>query len=202
MKNLVIILDPAHGKDVKGKCSPDGTHREYLWSRERVSFIKKMLLERGCKGFVTTTSEYEPGLSERRNFANTISKGSKKLLISLHNNASGSCSEWKTARGFCAYTTKGVTGSDKCVDIILGQLALDFPNLRLRKFSESKFGGDFEENFSVLMGNDYMAVLVEWLFQDNKEDLALLKNYETNTKFEESLVEAICKIENSFYGGK
>ena len=33
-KSLCIILDPAHGNDVKGKCSPDGTHKEYLWSRE------------------------------------------------------------------------------------------------------------------------------------------------------------------------
>ena len=27
---------------------------------------------------------------------------------------------------------------------------------------------DKEANFTVLMGADYMAVLIEWLFQDNK----------------------------------
>ena len=35
-KNITIILDPAHGEDVPGKRSPDGVHREYRWSRDRV----------------------------------------------------------------------------------------------------------------------------------------------------------------------
>lgn len=197
MRNLVIILDPAHGKNVVGKCSPDSTHKEYLWSRQRVSNLKEKLLAEGFRVFVTTESIDEPGLSKRRNFANNVAKGSKKLLLSLHNNASGNCSEWKNARGFCAYTTKGETKSDKCAKAILEQLAKDFPTLRLRKYSESKFGWDFEENFSVLIGKDYMAVLVEWLFQDNKEDLVLLKDFDTNKKFEDSIVKALCYIDES-----
>lgn len=33
---------------------------------------------------------------------------------------------------------------------------------------------DKESKFTVLMGSGYSAVLLEWLFQDNREDVALL----------------------------
>ena len=66
MKNLIIILDPAHGADVSGKCSPDGRHREYRWSRDRVKALKAMLIAEGYQVYVTTESENEPGLSKMR----------------------------------------------------------------------------------------------------------------------------------------
>ena len=40
---------------------------------------------------------------------------------------------------------------------------------------------DFEENFTVLMG-DYSAMLIECMFQDNKEDVKLLSDPEFNEK--------------------
>ena len=58
---------------------------------------------------------------------------------------------------------------------------------------------DFEENFTVLMGADYMGVLIEWLFQDNLMDVEILKDPETNKRFEDSLVKAIEKI-NDYFG--
>ena len=57
---------------------------------------------------------------------------------------------------------------------------------------------DKEANFTVLMGADYMAVLIEWLFQDNKKDVELLKDVTVNKRFEKSLVEAIERINNHF----
>lgn len=44
MRKLIVILDPAHGSDVKGKRSPDGTHLEYLWSREICKKLKDRLI--------------------------------------------------------------------------------------------------------------------------------------------------------------
>lgn len=57
---------------------------------------------------------------------------------------------------------------------------------------------DKEENFTVLMGANYMAVLIEWLFQDNKKDVEALKDVDTNKRFEDSLVDAIEKINSHF----
>lgn len=88
MKNLIIILDPAHGEEVPGKRSPDGTHREYRWSRERIKVIKESLERLGYEVVLTNTTDREIGLDKRRNFATNYKKGQKKLLLSLHNDAS------------------------------------------------------------------------------------------------------------------
>ena len=43
-----------------------------------------------------------------------------------------------------------------------------------------------------------MAVLVEWLFQDNKYDVAELSKPEVNARFERSIIEDIEKINDHF----
>lgn len=199
-KNVVVILDPAHGADVKGKCSPDGRHREYRWSRDRVRSLVSILTNLGYEVYATTESENEPGLSKRKNFATQIREGETKLLLSLHNNAAGNGSEWKSARGVEVYTTPGVTKADICADYILSQLKKDFPELTMRYNKDVYLERDKEERFTVLMGADYMGVLVEWLFQDNKNDVELLMDSETNKKFEGSIVDAIENINDYFKG--
>ena len=196
-KNIIIILDPAHGADVKGKRSPDGRHREFAWSRARVKSLRAILTDLGYEVYVTTESENEPGLSKRKNFATQIRKGEKKLLLSLHNNAAGS-SGWMTTRGVEVYTTPGITKADICADYILGQLKKDFPEIKMRYNRDVKLERDKEAKFTVLMGADYMGVLIEWLFQDNKDDVELLMDSETNRKFEGSIVDAIENINDYF----
>lgn len=199
MKNIVIILDPAHGANTPGKCSPDGKHREYLWSRNRIGSLRKKLTARGYEVYLTTESENEPGLSKRRNYVTKLKKGSKKLLLSLHNDAAGSGKQWCNTRGASVWTTPGITKSDICAKIIIEQLAKDFPELKIRYYDASQeYGKDFEARFTVLMGSDYMACLIEWLFQDNKEDVALLMDSTINERYEESLIKAIERINEYF----
>lgn len=199
MKNIVLVLDPAHGINVTGKQSPDGKHREYRWSRDRVNSLRKKLTALGYEVYTTTDSENEPGLSKRRNRANTIRKGERKLLLSLHNDAAGADGKWHKARGASVWTTPGVTKSDICAEIILNQLRKDFPEVPIRYYdAHQKYGKDFEAKFTVLMGSDYMACLIEWLFQDNKEDVKLLSDEMTNQKYEESLIKAIEEINEYF----
>lgn len=198
-KNIIIVLDPAHGADVPGKCSPDKKHREYKWSRERISHLIPILTNLGYEVYKTTSSENEPGLSKRKNFATQVRHGEKKLLLSLHNNAAGADGNWHTATGVEIYTTPGVTKSDICADIILQRFKNDFPELKMRYNKDSYLERDKEAKFTVLMGADYMGCLVEWLFQDNKNDVELLCDPTFNGKFESSIVEAIEEI-NDYFG--
>ena len=200
MKKLVIILDPAHGADVKGKCSPDFRHREYKWSRDRVRNLRTMLTDAGFEVHVTTESENEPGLTRRKNFATQICKGKPKLLLSLHNNAAGSDGKWHSANGAAVYTTKGLTKSDVCADIIIKGFERDFKDIKVRKYIDMDMERDFEENFTVISGNDYMGVLVEWLFQDNLEDVEKLLSAECNRRFEVSIVRSVEEINKKFFG--
>lgn len=198
MRNIVVILDPAHGVDVRGKCSPDGLHKEYLWSRQRIENIKALLISKGYEVFQTTISNKEPGLSSRRNYANQVRKGSRKLLLSLHNDAAGNDGRWHSAQGVSVFTTKGVTKSDRCAKIILDRFSKDFPDVKIRRYMRTELNEDFEENFTVLTGSDYMACLIEWLFQDNEEDCKKLRSADFNRRFEISLVNAIDDIDKYF----
>jgi len=189
MKQLVIILDAAHGKDVPGKCSPDGTHREYFWSRNICRQLKNLLESNGYTVHLTAPEDNEPGLSERVKRANTFPEANK-FLLSLHNNAAGSGNEWMSARGVEAWTTIGQTKSDIAVTKILEVLSTSFPELKFR-YDKTDGDTDKENNWTVLTGKTYKAVLLEWCFQDNKEDLAIIKDKNYNDKLCDALLEAI-----------
>lgn len=201
MKKLVIILDCAHGADVKGKCSPDGTHREYKWSRLICGKLRDKLESLGYRVEYTNKTENEIGLSQRKNIANNIKINSDqvKFLISLHNNAAGNGSNWTNATGFEIFTSKGQTLSDKFAQVIMSNLQKDFPESNDFKHRVDLTDGDLdkEENFTVLMGN-YYGILLEWLFQDNKEDVKLLNDEIINNKLIDSLVKSINYINDNF----
>ena len=110
----------------------------------------------------TTKSDQEVGLSTRVSLANNIAskQTTRSLLISLHNDALGKDTEWTTARGFSVFTSKGKTKSDEFAEILMKTFIKEFPELKARpEISDGDL--DREENFTVLMGSKYSAVLVE-----------------------------------------
>lgn len=196
-RDLVIILDPAHGEDVPGKRSPDGAHLEYKWSRRICSLLMNKLSDLGFQVELTNHSKNEIGLSKRKQIANRViipHNEARKLLISLHNNAAGDGSKWMNARGFEIWTSKGETMSDKFAQVILERLIKDFPDIPARINKPKPLEMDKEENFTVLMGN-YSAVLLEWLFQDNREDVELLQDQITDYRLVSSLVQSILYLD-------
>lgn len=193
MKKLLIILDPAHGEETPGKRSPDGRHREYKWSRERCKQIEILLKSEGYTVAWSNTTDSEIGLSKRVQAANTFAKQYPYLIplfISLHNNAAGDGSQWMQASGIEIYTSVGRTTSDIFADSVLKQLKEWFPDSKHRYYKDEYLERDKESNFTVLMGN-YSAMLVEFLFQDNKDDVSLLEDQTVNKRFEDSIVSGI-----------
>jgi N-acetylmuramoyl-L-alanine amidase len=195
MKKLTIILDPAHGQNVPGKQSPDGKHHEYLWSRLICDKLQELLVNEGYSCFLTTTSDDEPGLTFRQHKASEV-PFENKLLISLHNNAAGMGVKWMDARGVEIWTSPGQTKSDEYATIILEELEETFPSLKFRK-DISDGDVDKESKFTVLMGNGYSAVLLEWLFQDNIEDVNLLMDEDVNYELCNALIRSINEIEET-----
>lgn len=192
-KKLLIILDPAHGIDVPGKRSPDGRHREYKWSRERCEQIAILLRAHNYTVVFTNESDIEIGLSKRKSVANEYAKQYPdlvSLLISPHNNAAGNGAEWLKASGIEVFTSIGRTTSDIFADYMLTQLKKWFPDAKHRYYKDEYLERDKEANFTVLMGN-YSAMLIEFLFQDNKEDVALLEDPIINKRFEDCVVDAV-----------
>lgn len=192
-KKLLIILDPAHGEEVEGKRSPDGRHREYKWSRERLKQIDHLLQAHGYIVVWTNETDREIGLSARKRVANTYAQKDKSLtplLISLHNDASGVTPEWRQANGVSVWTSKGRTTSDIYADFFIERVSEWMPNIKRRIYSPAYLDRDFENDFTVLMG-DYSALLIECGFQDNKDDLALLEDPQFCKRVEDWIVDSI-----------
>lgn len=200
-RKLVVILDPAHGDNIAGKRSPDGTHLEYLWSRDRCKELHTKLKLAGFQVEYTNTSTSEIGLSKRKAIADAlqVEEGKTKFLLSLHNNAAGSGQNWMKARGFEIYTTTGQTRSDEFADIIMKDLMEAFPATEGYTHRMDLSDGDLdkEANFTILMGKSYSAVLLEWLFQDNPNDVSMLRNTVVNERLVDTLVKSMINIDKT-----
>lgn len=196
MNKLTIILDVAHGEETPGKRSPDGLFREYKWSREVLGRLQNKLEDLGYTVYQSNTTNTEIGLPKRVSNANAFT-GKNKIFISLHSDAAGNGSDWMQARGYSVYTTPGKTNSDKIAEIVMKQFAIDFPELKARP---DKSDGDLdkEANFYVIKHTNCPSILIEWCFQDNKEDVKILLDENYNNKLIESLLNSINTI-NQLY---
>lgn len=191
MRKLTIILDDAHGSDVAGKGSPDGRHREWKWSQRWTEVIKHIAEDLGFRVELSSPEENEPGLLTRRDRMNKIA--GPAFVFSLHNNAAGMGVQWMNAHGFSVWTTKGVTKSDKCADIIFNQLRKYLPDIPYRH-DTTDADHDYEANFTVLTSR-HPSVLLEYLFQDNQQDLLLIENDELSMKMVQAVIQSFIEIE-------
>ena len=209
MNTNALILDVAHGKDTPGKRSPDGMHREYLWSRERIAnALSNVLAYKGSLDYQIFTpflySENEPGRTTRVKKYNSIAKDfSNTLVISLHNDAENpnSCDAygWGKANGAAVWTSKGQDISDEYATDWFYFFKNRYPNQYFRQSTWEDNDPDYEENFTILAGNDnfkpkYHSFLIEWLFQTNRDDVKKLKDPIANTYFQDIFTEYLIQL--------
>lgn len=191
--NILFILDRAHGKDTKGKQSPDGSFREWEYSQRVVDAVAKELSKLSIPYAINVDTDKEIGLTNRVINANKLSKGIQHpILLSFHNNAGG-------GTGNEIFTSVGEDESDVIAHIIGERLIKDFGNLKYRKCEKGTGNLDKEKNFTVIAGNThvkpiYSAVLIEFLFMDNPKDLRLLKDDSIFDKYIDSIIYAIVEI--------
>ena len=193
MKNIKILLDAAHGSNIAGKRSPDSSHIEYIWSRKMIKQVEVMLHTAGYDVVNLIPEDIDPKDHLKRIDNNTTQ--ARTLLISFHNNAAG-CGKWMNARGYSVWTSRGQTNSDKFADILFNKFKSRLPNVPFRT-DMSDGDVDWEEGFNVLVRKP-MAVLIEWLFQDNRDDVKLLQDNEINNQFCNAVVEAINDFDNTY----
>lgn len=186
---MIVLFDRAHGANVSGKQSPDGTFSEWKWSDEVIPRMIQGLASKGIQAVELVPENTEPGLSVRASRANQyVAKYgvNNVIFISVHVNAAGN-GQWKSARGWSAFTSKGKTKSDdiathlyNAAELYLKDYAKTFTSADGRQkpirtdFSDGD--PDWEENFTVLVKTKCPAVLTENLFMDNKEDLKFLQS--------------------------
>lgn len=191
---MKILIDNGHGVDTAGKCSPDGTLREYKWAREIAARIVSNLKAQGYDAELLVPEDKDISLAERCRRVNAwCSKLGKQnvLLVSIHANAAGADGKWKTAGGWCAYTSPGQTKADILATSLYDAAEKDLAGY-IQQFPIAKSLGeydskqkpirtdysdgdpDFEARFYILIHTQCPAVLTESLFQDNKADVDFL----------------------------
>ena len=191
---MKILIDNGHGYDTPGKCSPDKSLREYKWAREIARMIVASLTARGYDAELVVPEENDIGLTERCRRANAVCAklgASNVIFVSIHSNAAGGDGKWKSAGGWCVYTSPGKTRADElatelwnAADRILAPYKEDFAVLKQQGAYDSKQkpmradwsdgDPDYEARFTVLTKTKCPAALTESLFQDNKADVQFL----------------------------
>lgn len=176
---MKILIDNGHGSNTAGKRSPDGLFREYAYTREIAAEVTYQLRRKGYEAELLVPELYDVALIERVHRVNVKCQSngaSNVLLVSIHCNAAGNGKEWKSARGWEAWTSPGQTEGDKLAECLYESALESFaPGTPIR----SDWGdGDFdkENHFTILSKTLCPAVLTENFFQDNKEDVEFMQS--------------------------
>ena len=174
-----LILN-GHGINTPGKCSPDGTIKEYQYNREIATAVYSRLLdEQNIKPILIVPELQDISLAERvRRINNYVAKyGAKNcIMVEIHLNAAGN-GKWMAARGWSIWTTKGQNISDKLANVFYNVAIHLFGIDKCRK-DMSDGDPDYESNFYVIKNSNCAAVLTENFFQDNKQDVEYLLSAE------------------------
>lgn len=214
---MKILIDNGHGVNTAGKQSPDGLFREYRWAREIATMIVDELKKRGYDAERVVPEETDISLTERCRRANnwcTKLGTSNVIFVSVHANAAGGDGKWKSAGGWCVYTSPGKTPADDLATILWNtaqEKLKDYINGFDKAKAEGKYDSkqkpmradwsdgdpDYEARFTVLTGTRCPAVLTESLFQDNKADVEFLTSAEGKKAIVDTHVEGIIKYLNS-----
>ena len=166
---MKILIDNGHGIDTKGKRSPDGQLLEYAQNRLLAGRIVTDLQARGLDASLLVPEETDISLPER---CRQLSKDNV-LLIYIHCNAAGRGDRWLSARGWCAYTTRGNTRADALATSLYTAAQAHLPGQRLRT-DYTDADPDLEKDFYLLRHTSCPAVLTENLFMDNHADCDFL----------------------------
>lgn len=190
---LTVGFDPGHGSNTPGKCSPDKTLREYKWAREEVALIMKKL--EPYKGKVNAVNlvpeDYDVTLSERCKRMNNLIKpgeAGRCLFVSIHCNAAGNQDKWMNARGWESHCARKCSPKSILFADLLWNHA-EGKHIPLRRPSRSM--SYWPNDFYVLKHTSCPAVLIENMFQDNKDDVAYLLSDKGRNDLADIVVEAI-----------
>jgi N-acetylmuramoyl-L-alanine amidase len=177
--DILILVDNGHGNNTAGKCSPDKRFREYAFNREIAAQVVHRLRKQGYNAELLVPELYDVPLIERVHRVNVKCQSRGKnnvILVSVHANAAGN-GDWMNARGWCCFTTKGQTKSDKLADCMYDAAEKNFVGHKIRT-DKSDGDRDWEYPFYICRHSLCAAVLVENFFMDNKEDLEYLESEE------------------------
>ena len=195
---MKILIDNGHGANTPGKCSPDGRLHEYAWSRECAKRLVAALKKKGYDAELITPEASDVKLQTRVSRVNNICKavGARNcLLVSIHNNASGSDGKWKDACGWSVFVSKIACENSKKLARMLTVEAMKRELMGNRSVPIQKYWtwSWTDKDIFILEKTACPAVLTENMFQDHKGDVDYLLSEEGMTELVDLHVDGITK---------
>lgn len=183
---MKIAIDAGHGKNTKGKRTPDGI-REWELNSKVAGYLQDYL-----KGYATTfrtddtTGKTDVKLTTRRN--NSVNKGAN-LLVSIHHNAN--TGKWNSATGVEVY--RHSLFSHKQAKDLTSKLSS-----AISKQTGLKNRGAKTALFTVIATSKIPCVLCEGGFMDGRSD----SHYIRTTEGQKAYAKAVADTIISYYGLK
>lgn len=184
-----VCLDPGHGVESPGKCSPDGSYYEHEFALDMGRRIKAHLERCGVDVVMTRTGEHCPtGKADNADLAKRAAisnQAGADLFVSLHSNAAGN-GGWYDARGLMVYTSAGPETAERnrAARAILARMREAGITLHAE--------APAHELYAVLAKTTAPACLIEFGFHTNKEDVALLKSAAYRDKLAFAAAKGVC----------
>ena len=193
MERLVII-DNGHGAETPGKCSPDGTVKEWEINRKIADKVAALLEAGGLRAALLVPGIGDTPLNQRVREANALARqhggSAGALLVSVHCNAAGADGKWHKAAGFSTFVAANASQKSK-------ELAADMTTAVQRRGYKVRRPtpgqGYWVQNLAICRDTVCPAVLAECFFMDNKADAERLKSERVRTEIAEAMAEAIAK---------
>ena len=170
---MLVILDNGHGVNTLGKSSPDGSLKEYKYTREIVAKIHEQLTKEGIDSYILVPEENDVSLKERVARANKLYLENNKsaILVSVHCNAAGADGNWHNARGWSVFVAQNASNNSKKLADCIANKASE-AGLKMRYSTPNQ--SYWVQSLAICRDTKCPAVLTENLFQDNKEDVEFL----------------------------
>ena len=172
-----VVIDPGHGGSQTGAVYGGITEKEL--NLDIAKRLEKLLINKNIKTYMTRTGDYNVGLYERSGLANYVDAD---LFVSIHNNA-----DKLSTKGTMTlyYPGKAINGfsSQYFASIVQKQIVNDLNTRNLGTIPRPWL--------AVLRTTAMPAILVEFGYMTNKEELKKLKTPEYRQRAAESLSRAI-----------
>ena len=184
-----VCLDPGHGVESPGKCSPDKSYYEHEFALDMARRIQAHLERCGIRVVLTRTDEHCPtGKADTNDLLKRVAisdAAGADLFVSLHSNASGN--EWSNASGLMIYTSAGPETASRNVAAKAVLSRMTEAGVELRG---SPLVHDME--LVVTRKTAAPAMLIEYGFHTNRTEVVLLKKSSYRAKLAEATAKGAC----------
>lgn len=184
-----VCLDPGHGVESPGKCSPDKSYYEHDFALDMARRIQAHLERCGVRVVLTRTDEHCPtGKANTNDLLKRVAisdAAGADLFVSIHSNASGN--EWSNASGLMIYTSAGPETASRNVaaKAVLSRMTAAGVELR---------GSPLVHDIELVVTRETVApaMLIEYGFHTSWTEVALLKNGSYRAKLAEATAKGVC----------